>query len=68
MTQNNMITEKQVEDLKMAWTLENQEVSQKLKVVEDLVASGNYTQEELSAALADIRATVESVEPRVSQL
>ena len=62
-----MITEKQVEDLKMAWTLENQEVSQKLKVAEDLVASGNYTQEELAAALAEIRATVESVESRIQQ-
>lgn len=56
-----------VEELKTAWTLENTEVSDKLRIVETLV-SGSYTQEELELAIADVRSVIESVEPRISNI
>lgn len=56
-----------VEELKTAWTLENTEVSDKLRIVETLV-SGSYSDEELTEALQNVRAVIESVEPRITEL
>lgn len=54
----------QVEDLKKGWSLDNEAISKKLKLVEQLVASGKYTQNEITAALAEVRAEIENIEPR----
>ena len=58
------LLQKQVEDLKTGWTLENEAISKKFKLVENLVASGKYTKSELTAALAEVRSEIDNIEPR----
>lgn len=58
------LLQKQVEDLKTGWTLENEAISKKFKLVENLVASGKYTKNELTAALAEVRSEIDNIEPR----
>jgi hypothetical protein len=60
--------EKNVDILKRSWTLENETVSKKLKVVEDLVSGGDYTDQQLKSAIADVRAVIESVEPWIKEI
>jgi hypothetical protein len=62
------LLEKNVDILKRSWTLENETVSKKLKVVEDLVSGGDYTDQQLKSAIADVRAVIESVEPWIKEI